>query len=228
MNKAGRIALLTVVIVVILGAVIASVMPKPKDNGEVWYEEMTLGDRNAKNHFVVYSDLVCQYCIAFENTLIENQDELMKYLDENDIFLEIRLSDYLYNYSEYAPAHSKNAAVAAYCAKNEGKFWDFYDKAVTTMWNDYIKPGQPGITAMSSMGPEYWIDLGKGVGLGENFENCVNNQETLAEVEEAAVKSQGYSMPSFVFNGNTLPSVFDLDGDWDTAKMIMNIGLNAK
>ena len=202
-------------------------MPKPKDNGEVWYEEMTLGNRDAKNHFVVYSDLTCQYCVAFENTLIENQDELMKYLEENDILLEIRLTDMLYE-GEYHIANSRNSAVAAYCAKNEGKFWDFYDIAITKMWNDYIKPGQKGVMAMSNVGPEYWIGIGKEAGLGENFENCVNNQETLAEVDEATVKSRDYSMPSFVFNGNILPNMFDLDGDWERAKTIMDIGLNTK
>ena len=96
------------------------------------------------------------------------------------------------------------------------------------MWNDYIKPGQKGVMAMSNVGPEYWIGIGKEAGLGENFENCVNNQETLAEVDEATVKSRDYSMPSFVFNGNILPNMFDLDGDWERAKTIMDIGLNTK
>ena len=120
MNKTGRIIALVAVVVVILAAIIASVSYKPSNADQVWDMQTTVGNTDGKNYFIVYSDLACPYCIAFENAIIENQEAFEKYIDNNDILYEVRLSDYLYEYGEAKPQHSRYGAVAAYCAKNEG------------------------------------------------------------------------------------------------------------
>ena len=175
------------VAIAIIAAIMASINAKTPISEKVWYEEMTLGDMDAKNYFVIYSDIACPYCIAFENAMIEHKDELMEYIEEKDILIEVRATDFLYEYGESKPIESRYAAVATYCAKREGKFWDFYDKAVTTVWNDYFKEsGKGAFTEFNKNGKDYWVEMGKSVGLGEEYEQCVMEDETLNEAKTDA------------------------------------------
>ena len=229
MNKTGRIIGLIAVVAVILIAVIASVSYKPSNYDQVWDAEMTIGSPDAKNYFIIYSDMVCPYCIAFENAIVENEEEFQQYLADNDILLEVRLSDYLYEFGESHPEASRYAAVASYCAKNEGKFWDYYNNAVTSVWNDFFKDqGKTGGAAMASLGDTYWIDLGKEVGLSDTFENCVENAEPLDEIMANAEKTvkTAKGMPYFQFNKFT-QSGFDLSWGWDQVKAYFNAGLES-
>ena len=218
------------VIVLIIAAIVASTMPKEQNNAElVWDEAMTVGDLNAKNYFIIYSDLVCPYCIAFENAIVENEEAFQKYIKENDILVEVRLSDFLYEYGESNPINSRYSAVATYCAKNEGKFWDYYNLAVTTVWDDYFMgAGKSAVTSMSRLGKDYWVNIGKRVGLGESFEKCVENDEPLAEIEANAAKSARLAngMPYFKFNNYT-SSGFDLSWGWEYVQMYFKAGLES-
>lgn len=231
MKKAIRIIGLVVVVVAIIGAIVASMNIKPSSAELAWDQNMTIGNPNAENHFIIYSDLACKYCLAFENALVENQAAFAQYLADNDVLLEIRLTDVLYH-SEYQLETSRTGAVAAYCARDEGKFWDFYDLTVSRVWNDFIKDsgGEPD-AAMGSLGPDYWIGLGTEVGLGDTFADCVENEATLAEVEENTVKAAkitGGGMPYFKFNKFGQSGGFGLTDGWDEVLMFFNIGLNSK
>ena len=97
MKKALRIVAL-VALVFILGAAIANSMVKPSTSSKVWDEAMTVGNPEAKNHFIIYSDLVCPYCVAFENAIVENEEAFKQYIEDNDILLEVRMSEFLYEY----------------------------------------------------------------------------------------------------------------------------------
>lgn len=230
MSKFLRIFGIIAVVVVIIAAIIASMNTgKPNNAEKVWDTEMTIGDLNAKNYFIVYSDLVCPYCIAFENAIVENEEAFQKYIKENDILYEVRLSDFLYEYGETNPINSRYSAEGAYCAKKEGKFWDYYNKAIATVWNDYFKEsGKSAVKTMSKLGKDYWINIGKQVGLGESFANCVNNDETLDEIKVNAEKSSklAHGMPYFKFNNYT-SSGFDLSWGWEYVQMYFQAGLES-
>lgn len=231
MKKVATIVGVIVVAVLLIAAIVFSMMPKEQNNAEmVWDEQMTVGDLNAKNYFIIYSDLVCPYCIAFENAIVENEEDFQKYIKENDILVEVRLSDYLYEYGESNPMHSRYSALASYCAKNEGKFWDYYHHAVTSVWNDYFKNlGKKASSSMASVGQEYWIKLGHQVGLGEDFDKCVKNQEPLEEIKANAAKSVKLAdgMPYYKFNNYT-SSGFDLSWGWEYVLMYFQAGLESK
>lgn len=230
MKKLSRILSIVVVAAVIIAAIIASMNNKPSNADRVWDEQMTLGNIEAKNYFIVYSDLVCPYCIAFENAIVEHEEDFQKYLEENDILFEVRLSDFLYEYGETNPVHSRYSALGTYCAKSEGKFWDYYNLAITSVWNDYFKTsGKSAFSKMASIGKDYWINIGKEVGLGENFENCVKNEETLEEIENNAAKTAKLAngMPYFKFNEYT-SSGFDLSWGYDYVLMYFQAGLESR
>lgn len=227
MNKVFRIVGIAVVAILIVAAIVASTTIKPPVSGEVWDTQTTLGNPDAKNHFVIYSDLVCPYCIAFENAILENEEEFHEYLEKHDILFEIRLSDFLSEYGETKPINSRYSAVATYCAKDEGKFWDYYNLAVTTLWNDYFKSsGKSALTKMSKLTKDYWIDLGKKVGLGDDFASCVKNDTPLETIQENAAKTAELvtGLPSFKLN-NYSPPGFSLDGTWEDVKAYFKKGL---
>ena len=230
MSKFLRIFGIIVVVIVIIAAIVASMNTgKPNNAEKVWDTEMTIGDLNAKNYFIVYSDLVCPYCIAFENAIVENEEAFQEYIKKNDILYEVRLSDFLYEYGETNPINSRYSAEGAYCAKKEGKFWDYYNKAITTVWNDYFKEsGKSAAKSMGKLGKDYWINIGKQVGLGESFANCVNNDETLDEIKVNAEKSSklAHGMPYFKFNNYT-SSGFDLSWGWEYVQMYFQAGLES-
>lgn len=229
-KKAIRIIGIIAVIALIIAAITASMNNKPSNADKVWDTEMTLGNPKAKNYFIVYSDLVCPYCIAFENAIVEHEEEFQQYLAENDILFEVRLSDFLYEYGETNPVHSRYSALGSYCAKKEGKFWDYYNLAVSSIWNDYFKTsGKAAFSKMTSIGKEYWINIGKQVSLGEDFENCVKNEDTLAEIEANAEKTSKLArgMPYFKFNDYT-SSGFDLSWGYDYVLMYFQAGLESK
>lgn len=230
MKKTFRIIGLVAVIVIIIAAIVASMSIKPSNADKVWDTQMTIGNLEAKNYFIVYSDLVCPYCIAFENAIVEHEEEFQQYLEDNDILFEIRLSDFLYEYGETNPIHSRYSALGAYCAKNEGKFWDYYNLAVSSVWNDFFKAsGKSAVSKMSSIGKDYWINIGKQVGLSEDFETCVKNEDTLNEIKANAEKTSklAHGMPYFKFNDYT-SSGFDLSWDYQYVLMYFQAGLDSK
>ena len=229
MKKVLRIIGIIAVCVLILAAIVASMSSKPSNSEKVWDTEMSIGNPDAKNYFIVYSDLVCPYCIAFENAIVENEEQFQKYIEENDILFEVRLSDFLYEYGETKPEHSRYSAIATYCAKDEGKFWDYYNKAITTVWNDFFKDaGKAAFTKMAQYGQEYWTAIGKKVGLGEDFEKCVEEQKPLAEIEQNAAKTAKLAngMPYFKLNSYT-SSGFDLSWGWEYVLMYFQAGLES-
>ena len=226
-SKILRILGLLVLGVVFVAIIVTSTTQKPSNSDTVWYPEMTVGNIEAKNHFIVYSDVACPYCIAFENAIIEHQEEFNKYIKNNDILVEIRLADFLYEYGESNPIESKYGAVATYCAKDKGQFWEYYDLVITKVWNEYFKDaGKGAFKEFNKLGKDYWVNMGAQVGLSDDFASCVNNDETLETVQADAKKMTKYvsGMPYFKFN-KYISSGFDLNWGWDYVLMYFDAGL---
>lgn len=229
-GKIFRIGGIVALIFVLVAAIIASMNQKTPNSEKIWYEEMTLGSINADNYFIIYSDLACPYCIAFEAAMVEHHDELLQYIEKNDILIEVRATDFLYEFGESNPIESRYSAVATYCAKRENKFWDFYDLAVSRVWNEWFKGmGKSSFTEFNKLGKDYWIEIGKQSGLSDNFATCVENDETLSEVIADARKMAKFvsGLPYFKFN-EYVSSGFDLDWGWSYVLMYFEAGLKNK
>ncbi len=230
MKKALRVCGILLVIGLILAAIVASFSQKTPNSEKVWFKEMTVGNMDAENYFIIYSDIACPYCIAFENAIIEHEEEFQDYIKENDILVEVRVSDFLYEYGESRSIESHYSAEAIYCAKDEGKFWDYYNLAVTRVWNGYFKEaGKSALTAFNKLGKDYWIKLGEEVGLGQTFKDCVEKDEKLVEITNSAKKTAKLvtGMPHFKLNNYTSGG-FDLSWGWDYVLMYFQAGLESK
>lgn len=198
---------------------------------KVWDERTTVGSMDAENYFVIYTDLMCPYCIAFENAILENEEEFNDYIEANNVLLEVKISDFLYEYGENRPINSRYGAEAAYCATNEDKFWDYYKAAIHTIWDNYFgSAGKAGFMALNSVDKNFWINIGTEVGLGETFSDCIKNDETLDLIianTAKTVEAVNGGMPFFKFNRYGV-SGFDLSWGWDYVEAYFDKGLLSK
>jgi protein-disulfide isomerase len=228
-GKVFRIIGVVAVLGVLIAAIVTSMTHKTPNSEIVWDKDMTVGNMDAKNYFIIYSDIACPYCLAFENAIIEHEDEFKEYIEKNDILVEVRLSDFMYEYGQSQSIQSRYSAEAIYCAKNEGKFWDYYNNLVVKVWNGWFKgAGKAAYNEFNKIEKEYYIKAGKEVGLGETFEACVENEEPLADIVKNAKKMAKLvdGMPHFKFNNYT-PSGFDLNWGWEYVKLFFDSGLKS-
>lgn len=86
----------------------------------------TKGDKNAKVTFVEFADFECPYCEQFYS---EAESQIMKdYADTGKVLFVYK------NFPVYlAHPHSYEAAEAAECAADQGKFWEMHD-AIFNAW----------------------------------------------------------------------------------------------
>jgi protein-disulfide isomerase len=221
-------------VIAVVAALIATIaFSFVKKDGEttIWDMDMTMGNPEAKNHFIIYSDLACPYCIYFEEPIIEHEEHFKSYVEENDILLEVRLSDFLFEYGQHQSPASREGAIATYCAKEEGKFWDFYNLAVHSVYRDFFNEnGKAGLTGLDQTDKSYWLNIGKQVGLeDEKFKSCVNNDEPLDIIIERAAKTTKLidGMPYFKFNNYTFSGA-NPSMTYSDVMMYMDAGLKSK
>ncbi len=220
------IAIITVGLAFVL-LIIVSLTSQPTPGDQVWNAETTVGNAKAKNYYVMYTDLLCPYCDVFSRQIMEHWDEFEQYLADNDILFEIRLTDYLYEGSGHQI--SRDAAEATYCAMHEDKFWDYYHGAIQSLWDDYHSKGigsSKTAQPISNLPENYWLEIGHEAGLGERFDSCVKNHETVAEIEENTKRAlqAADGMPYFKFNRFTT-SGFDNNWGWDYVLRYLDAGL---
>ena len=229
MGKVFRIVGVVAVLGILIAAIVTSMTHKTPNSEIVWDKDMTVGNMDAKNYYIIYSDIACPYCLAFENAIIEHEEEFKEYIEKNDILVEVRLSDFMYEYGQSQSIQSRYSAEAIYCAKNEGKFWDYYNNLIVKVWNGWFKDsGKAAYNEFNKIEKEYYIKAGKEVGLGETFEACVDNEEPLADIVKNAQKMAKLvdGMPHFKFNNYT-PSGFDLNWGWEYVKLFFDAGLKS-
>ena len=228
MKKAGRIIALIAVFALILIAIVSSSVNQVNVSEEIWNPAMTAGNvDDAIRHYIVYTDLMCPYCNYYGRVIWENDEEFKKYIEDNKIAYEIRVTDMLYESS--GVQMSRPAAEGAYCAARENRFWDYYHAALDHIFEDYYWKGigysktAPMITDMDR---DYWYNIGKEIGLSDSFKTCFKESEAVPEIEENTMKvaTTTSGLPYFTF-GKFSTGGFDPGWEWDTVQTLLNQGL---
>lgn len=222
-----RTVAIIAVIVLLFVIIIANSSTRRMPGDEAWNEATTIGNRDAKNYYIMYTDLMCPYCDVFSRVVMENWDEFQQYIADNDILFEIRLTDYLYVASN--SQYSRDAAEATYCAAREDKFWDYYHGALASLWKDYHSKGigsSKTATPIKNLPEDYWLKIGHAAGLGEQFDQCVANHETADELDKNTKRALQVAdgMPSFQFNDFSMAG-FDSSWGWDYVLRYLDAGL---
>jgi len=159
-------------------------------------DEPTLGNKNAKVTIVEFADFQCPFCKQyFDQTF--NQIKT-KYIDTGKV-------KYVYRHFPLSfHANAEIAGVAAECANQQGKFWEYHDTL--------FAKGQGDGTGLASADlKKYAEDLGlnKGtLGFAKNkFNQCLDNKATLDIVKKdnaEGAKGGVSGTPSFFINGQLL------------------------
>lgn len=238
-TKSNRWRSIRIIILIAIAAVflfltiISSTTVTKPISEQVWDTRATIGNLEAKNYYVMYTDLACPYCDVFSRLTIENQDEFEQYLADNDILFELRVTRTIYE--SYESDISIDSAEATYCAMNEDKFWDYYHNAIQSLWDDYQSEGYgayKGAPEITGMPDDYWLQIGYEVGLGDEFTDCINNRETEEVVATnttkatTAMANASTGLPFFIFNDFTT-SGFDNSWEWDMVLEYLDAGLKS-
>ena len=75
MNKIGRTVAIVGVIVALFAVIILNSSTKQSAADQVWDRAATMGDAEAKNLYVMYTDIMCPYCVAFSQVVMENEEK---------------------------------------------------------------------------------------------------------------------------------------------------------
>ena len=231
MKKAIRWIVIALIAVIFVALMVIH-LNKPTDHSDsVWDEGTTLGSKEAKNYYIDYTDLACPYCDVWSRLIFENEEEFIRdYIEGKDILYEVRVTDFLYEYGSHEAEMSRWGAEGTYCARHEGKFWEYYREAIMSLYNDYQSKGigaYKGAPMIEDMTFDYWIDIGHKIGLSDEFDSCMKNHKTVSEVVENTKKASKLvdgGLPYYKFNKFTTGG-FDTNWDWSYVKQYLDAGL---
>ncbi len=242
MQKAIRIIAIVLVVGFFGYLVISASISSNKNAREPWNEHMTLGDRETAEHFYYdYTDIMCPYCDKFANALAAHDEEFKKdYIEGKKIFFELRLTDMLYVYHKdegESAINSRNAAMNAYCAADQDRFWAYYNDILAKLYKDYHSKGI-GVDQYSEKIPTLEMDYFKDVAKEideldyDKFSSCVDNEEMADVIDKNTARAMNITpsgVPYFVFDKYTTSGFLGKwdaeDYDWEQAKLLLDAGL---
>lgn len=148
-----------------------------------------LGNQDAKVSIVEFADFQCPYCgrhhQSVEPSLVEE-------------YVKTGKANIVYKHLAFLGPESVGAAVAAECAADQGKFWEYHD---------YLFEHQAGEN-QGAFTQDKLLAFGKDIGLDSAaFEKCVKDGETLSRVQADTAEAQKFgvgSTPTFFVNGEPL------------------------
>ena len=225
-KKIVRLILVALVLLVVLVLMTLSVNYKPPVTAEVWNPAMTKGGDDGRP-YIMYTDIACPYCMKFAEAVNSHKSDFNeRYIDNGKIRFEIRITDYLYANGK---ENSKSGGESAYCAANQDKFWPYYEALTHQLYEDYYAKGENAPV----LDTEYYVKIATKTGVDKDkFVTCMKNHETeerLTDVTKKAEEAGVAGMPSFVFNGTSIPSGFggtwDMDYNYELAKKMKDAQL---
>jgi len=156
---------------------------------EISPRDVVLGDPKAPVTLIEYGDYQCPFCGKFfkdvEPPLREN------YIKTGKVKMVFR------NFQFLGP-ESTNAAEAAECAKDQGKFWTYHD----ALYAAELKDGEEN---NGNLKKELFIALAKSAGLDINaFTSCYDSGKYAAQVQKDTEDGQALgvnSTPTTFING---------------------------
>lgn len=160
-------------------------------NSPVPLTEMTIGDPNAPVLVEVFEDFQCPSCLRF-----------------TEDFEPLILQNYVYNgiarftfrYYPFIGVESLNAASAAMCANEQGKFWDYHDVLFANQLGENI--GAFSDRRLEAMADKVGLDV-------SSWSDCydADKYETFLTEEIADGRARGVQgTPTVFVNGQMLNS----------------------
>ena len=171
----------------------------------------TMGDPNAPITIIEYGDYQCPYCLKFwretEPRLIE------EYVNTGLVYFEFRAFPII-------GPESYTAAEGAYCAGDQGRFWEFHD----TLFTNWTGENVGDFTADKLAGYAAAMDLDTAA-----FEQCLNEgkYKGIVEQDKANGEAEGvYATPTLLINGFKVEGAQPFEVLKQIIEDMLNGGLN--
>jgi protein-disulfide isomerase len=128
-NRVITLSIIGVGVLIIIGIILAPnfqsagsiVMPTPVARPQP--QGMSMGNPDAPVKVVEYADFQCPACLQATESILPGI--ISNYIATGQVYFTIKPFAFL---DDNGPGReSKAAAEAAYCANDQGKFWDYYD-----------------------------------------------------------------------------------------------------
>jgi protein-disulfide isomerase len=113
----------------------AVITPMPSSNENVATETPTLGDLQAPVTIVEYGHFQCPYCNRFFRETEPQIDA--QYIQTGKV-------KFIWKDFAFEGVDSKRASQAAYCAKDQGKFWEYRTALFRYIWDNFFSKGING------------------------------------------------------------------------------------
>jgi protein-disulfide isomerase len=168
---------------------IIKITPNPRPEANLNH----MGDPNAPVIMVEYSDYQCPFCKRWN-------DETEKLIEET----YVATGKVYFTYIPYGPngqyigPESKDAAMAAFCAGDQGKFWDYHDMLFANQTGENV----------GDFTAKRLVAFADALGLNmSQFRSCFNGNkfaDTLNQGLEQGKQAQIGGTPSFLINGSLI------------------------
>lgn len=135
-----------------------------------------LGDPNAKLTIVEFADFQCPFCGKFFKEVYPTIKS--KYIDTGKI-------KFVYMDYAFLGQESKDAAEAAKCAAEQGKFWEYHDEIYNNQKGE--NQGTFNTTALRGFAQKLGLDLAK-------FNQCVADTKYDKSIEDEMVLGSKYGI----------------------------------
>ena len=152
----------------------------------------TLGDPNAPAKLIEYADFQCPACKRFaleiEPTLIN------EYIKTGRMSLTFVPYSFIDNYAR-SGRESKAAAEAAYCALDQGRFWDYYSILFANQEGENI--GSFSNERLYAFAEKLSLNM-------DDFKSCFDSGKYTQKVLDDRVSAENLgldSTPTFILNG---------------------------
>lgn len=142
-----------------------------------------LGDPKAKLTLVEFGDFQCPYCGRFFNQHFSTIKK--EYIDTGKI-------NFVYMDYAFLGQESKDAAEAAKCATEQGRFWEYHDELYKNQKGENLGAFNP--TKLKEFASNINLDLGR-------FESCVESDKYLQVIEDEKALGSKYGVsgtPNFL------------------------------
>lgn len=218
------------VVAVFIGAVFVYDQSRPAaeknihTRGEAWNSNMLLGKSDAPNKFVEYTDYFCSFCEQVQ--AVTGEQFKKDYIDTGKLSFENRIVTLLKDVSP----NTEQGAETAFCAADQGKYWEYSHHLVPRIKADYYDKGI-GLKNVANPVPiaklplDYFSTSASAVGIDvPKFEDCVKNETHKAEIEEntqKALRMGVNGLPKMVVNDYETSGFM---GGYDSLKMTLKAG----
>ncbi len=150
----------------------------------------TMGDPNAPVKIVEYADFQCPYCLRYwqetEPQIIDN------YVKTGKVYYEYR------SVGDFIGPESGAAAQAAYCAGDQGKFWQYHDTLFSHWTGENV--GDFADSKLTAFAAALGLDQAA-------FDSCLHSGKYASRLEQDVnnAKADGVqATPSFLINGTLM------------------------